>query len=75
MAEFYRVVRVRPNGTEVVLRDIPIADVSEEQLVRAQAFADAATRKANGVHVRVYSSSNETVTVPDDGIWDSEING
>lgn len=72
MADFYRVVRIRPNGTEVVLRDILYADVTAEQTIRAESFADAETRKATGVHVRVYSSSNETVS-PGDLIWDSEL--
>lgn len=73
MAEFYRVVRVRPNGTEVQLLDIPIADVTEEQAVRAQAFADARTRRDSGLRIRVYSSSNEQVG-PGDVIWDSTVN-
>lgn len=73
MAEFYRVVRVRPNGTEVQLLDIPIADVTAEQTVRAQAFADARTRRDTGLHIRVYSSSGEQVG-PGDIIWDSERN-
>ena len=73
MAEFYRVVRVRPNGTEVQLLDIPIADVTEEQAVRAQAMADARTRRDSGLRIRVYSSSNETIS-PGDVIWDSTVN-
>ena len=73
MADFYRVVRVRPNGSEQQLLDIPIADVTEEQAVRAQAFADARTRRDTGIRIRVYSSSNETV-VPGDLIWDSAVN-
>ena len=74
MAEFFRVTRVRPNGTEQVLRDIPVADLSQEQTVRAQAFADSRERRATGIHVRVYSSSNETVTPAEDLIWDSQVN-
>lgn len=73
MAEFYRVVRVRPNGTEQHIRDIPIADVTEEQAVRAQAFTDARTRRDSGLHIRIYSSSNETIS-PGDVIWDSAVN-
>lgn len=73
MAEFYRIVRVRPNGSEQHLRDIPIADVTEEQAVRAEAFVDARTRRDSGIRIRVYSSSNEQVT-PDDLIWDSTVN-
>lgn len=73
MAEFYRVVRVRPNGAEQIARDIAYADVSEEQLRRAETFADAATRRDLGQHIRVYSSSGEQVT-PDDLIWDSRVN-
>lgn len=73
MAEFYRVVRVRPNGSETILRDIPIVDATAEQMIRADAFADAATRKDSGIHVRVYSSNHKLVT-PDDLIWDSAVN-
>ena len=73
MAEFYRVVRVRPNGTEVQLLDIPIADVTVEQTIRAQAFADARTRRDTGLRIRVYSSSNETIS-PGDVVWDSAVN-
>lgn len=73
MAEFYRIVRVRPNGTEQHIRDVPIAEVSQEQMVRAEAFADARTRRDAGPRIRVYSSSNEQVT-SDDLIWDSAVN-
>lgn len=73
MADFYRVVRVRPNGTETVLRDIPYTDVTDEQVRRAEMFADADARKAQGLHVRVYSSSEETVSTRD-LIWDSAVN-
>ena len=72
MAEFYRVVRVRPNGTEQIVRDIAIASVTEEQAVRAQTFVDARSRRDSGLHIRVYSSSNEQVTL-DDLIWDSAV--
>lgn len=72
MAEFIRIVRVRPNGTEQVVRDLPIASLTTSQVERAQAFLDAEQRKAGGQHVRVYTSSNEQVT-PDDLVWDSEI--
>ena len=75
MAWFARIVRVRPNGTEQVLRDIPYADVSAEQLARAEAFLDAEQRKAQGLHIRVYTSQDDGVTVTrDDCVWDSEIN-
>jgi len=72
MAEFIRVVSVRPNGTERFVRDIPIADLTTDQLERATAFADAETRKASGLHIRVYTSSNETIS-PGDLVWDSDI--
>jgi hypothetical protein len=72
VAEFYRVVRVRPNGREDVLRDIPIASLTTSQVERAETFADAETRKASGLHIRVYSSSGEVVG-PGDLIWDSDI--
>lgn len=72
MAEFIRIVRVRPNGREDVVRDIPIASLTDSQIERAQAFMDAQQRKTSGLHVRVYTSSNETVS-PGDLVWDSEI--
>lgn len=73
MADFFRIVRVRPNGTEDILRDIPIADVTSDQLERGQAYADAGSR--TGQHIRVYSSSDGVVRPGDtDLIWDSEIN-
>lgn len=74
MADFYRIVRVRPNGTETVLRDIAYTDLADEQLQRAATFLDADQRRAAGVHVRVYSSSDGVVT-PDDLIYDSAVNG
>jgi len=75
MAWFARIVRVRPNGTEQVLRDLAYADISEELLARADIFADAEQRKASGLHIRVYTSQDDGVTVTrDDCIWDSEIN-
>jgi len=70
-AEFYRVVRVRANGTEQILRDIAIADVTEEQTVRAACFADGQAR--TGQHIRLYSS-NEGAITRQDCIWDSRIN-
>lgn len=72
MAEFYRIVRVLPNGNESVIRDIPFDDLTSSQVERAQAFADAETRKAAGLHVRVYSSNGEVV-LPGDLCWDSDI--
>lgn len=73
MAEFIRIVRVRPNGREDILRDIPIASLTTSQVERAEAFADAETRRASGLHIRVYTSNNETVS-PGDLVWDSEVN-
>lgn len=73
MAEFFRIVRVRPNGTEQIIRDIPLADATTDQLERAAAYADARQRKASGVHVRVYTSSNGTIS-PGDVVWDSTVN-
>jgi hypothetical protein len=70
----YRVVRVRPNGSEQVVRDIDVGDVSQEQLVRAEAFADARTRKQSGLHIRVYSSQDDNTFGPGDVIWDSQGN-
>ena len=72
MAEFVRIVRVLPSGKENVVRDIPIASLTTDQVERAQAFADAETRKAGGQHIRVYTSSNEVVS-PGDLVWDSTI--
>ena len=72
MAEFVRIVRVRPNGTEQVVRDIPIASLTDSQMERATAFADASTRKAGGQHIRVYTSSGGVVS-PGDLVWDSDI--
>lgn len=73
MAEFFRVVRVRPNGTEQILRDVPVSDVSPDAVLRAEAYADGRTRRASGQHIRVYTSSGETVS-PGDVVWDSEVN-
>lgn len=73
MAEFIRVVRVRSNGSEQVVRDFPLADVTTSQVERAQAFADARSRRDGGQRIRVYTSSNEQVT-PDDLVWDSAVN-
>jgi len=72
MAEFVRIVRVLPNGNERVIRDIPIADLTSDQVERGEAYAAAREAKANGQHIRVYTSSNETVS-PGDLVWDSAI--
>jgi hypothetical protein len=72
VAEFYRIVRVQPNGRESILRDIPIAGVTDSQAERAQAFVAASEGTTVGQHIRVYSSSGETVS-PGDLIWDSDI--
>ncbi len=74
MAEFYRIVRVRPNGTEQVLKDVPFTDVTTEQLIRAQAFADGSAQALNGQHIRLYSSDENGIVTREDCIWDSEIN-
>lgn len=75
MAEFFRITRVRANGREDVLRDIPIESLTYDQLERAQAYADAEERKATGIRVRVYSSSDGVVRPGDtDLIWDSAVN-
>jgi len=73
MAEFFRIVRVLPNGNENIIRDIDITDVTPDQMIRAEAYAEGASRKAQGQHVRVYTSSNETIS-PGDLVWDSDIN-
>jgi hypothetical protein len=72
MAEFFRIVRVRPNGTEQLIRDIAISDVTPDQMIRAEAYAEGESRKAQGQHIRVYTSSDGVVT-PGDLVWDSDI--
>ena len=74
MAGFYRITRVRPNGTETVLRELAYTDLTDEQQRRADMLADAAARKQGGVHVRVYSSDENGVVTPDDLIYDSQVN-
>lgn len=76
MPIIYRVVRVRPNGTEQVVREINAADVTESQLVRAEAFAEARTRRDSGPRIRVYSSQDDGTFLPGDAdlIWDSQVN-
>ena len=75
MAWLIRIVRVRPNGTEQNLRELSFADITEEQLARADIFADAEQRKASGLHIRVYTTPNEDgVITREDCVWDSEIN-
>jgi len=74
MAEFIRIVSVRPNGTERLVRDIAIASLTTDQVERATAYADAETRKAGGQHIRVYTSSDEVIHPGDiDLVWDSDI--
>lgn len=72
MAEFIRIVSVRPNGTERIVRDIPIASITDDQMERAAAFQQAREAKDIGQHIRVYTSSNEVVS-PGDLVWDSDI--
>jgi hypothetical protein len=78
---FYRVVRVRDDGEEVLL-DIPwrdLEDRSDERAVRkgrssqserAEAFEFAAEQEG---HIRIYSSQDDGTLGPGDIIWDSEI--
>lgn len=73
MAEFVRIVRVRPNGSEQHVIDIPIASATDSQTERAQAFLDARSRRDGGQRIRVYTSSNEQVG-PGDLVWDSALN-
>jgi len=72
MAEFIRIVVVRPNGSERIVRDIDVTDLTDTQILRGQAFVAARQEKDIGQHVRVYTSSNGTVS-PGDLIWDSDI--
>lgn len=74
MAEFYRVVRVMPSGNENIIRDVPFTSLTEEQAVRAQAFADGSARSLQGQRIRLYSSDENGVVTPDDLIWDSAVN-
>ena len=74
MAEFFRIMRVRPNGTEVLVKDVTIADVTAEQQLRAQAYADGRAARSGGQHYRVYTSSGETIVPARDLVWDSEVN-
>jgi hypothetical protein len=70
-AEFYRIVRVRPNGTEQIIKDIPFDDLTEDQIARAQIYAEGRQALRNN-HIRLYSSNGGVVT-PDDVIFDSGI--
>lgn len=72
MAEFIRIVSVRPNGTERIVRDIPIASITDDQQERAAAFVQAKEAKDAGQHIRVYTSSDEVIH-PGDLVWDSVI--
>jgi len=76
MAGFYRITRVRPNGTETVLRDVPFTDLTSEQQQRAEAFRDSRERRDTGIRVRVYSSDENGFVAPGDAdlIWDSAVN-
>lgn len=80
MANRYRVVRVRPNGTDwTLIQDFPVAvataPVETEQQQREAALARARlARDTNGWRVRVYSP-HETRgdQQADDLIWDSAV--
>lgn len=74
MAEFYRIIRVLPNGRETIIRDIIWADVTEEQAIRASAFAEGTAAALAGQHIRLYSSQEDGSVGPGDLIWDSEVN-
>ena len=67
MAEFFRITRVRPNGSEQLIRDV-------YDLTREEVLDDVRARRDSGLHVRLYSSSNEQVIPDEDRIWDSELN-
>lgn len=70
----YRIVRVQPNGTERVIKDIPVAGgLTEEQQVRAQAFLDGRASAQSSLHIRVYSSQDDGTFSAGDVIWDSEL--
>lgn len=72
MAEFIRIVVVRPNGSERIVRDIDVTGLTDTQMQRAEAFAAAKQERDIGQHVRVYTSS-EGVVSPGDLVWDSTI--
>lgn len=73
MAEFYRITRVLPNGSENIIGDVVFTG-SDEQLIRASIFQEGVARSLNGQHIRLYSSDANGNVTPDDLIWDSEIN-
>ena len=70
----YRIVRVRPNGSETVVQDVVAADITEEQQRRAEAFV--ATGARGNQRWRVYSSQDDGTFLPGDAdlIWDSQVN-
>ena len=72
MAEFVRIVQVRSNGTERRIRDIPIASLTDPQVERAEAYAEARATWDAGQHIRVYTSSDEVIS-PGDLVWDSDV--
>lgn len=67
-APFFRIVRVQPDGSERVLREIPWMPVRGAQPERVEALADAKSRKG---HIRVYSSADDGTVSPGDLIFDS----
>jgi hypothetical protein len=79
VANRFRVVRVRANGTDWTrIQDIPIniASVSSSHTEREAALSAARqARDANGWRVRVYSPNETTGDQdPSDLVWDSDVN-
>lgn len=73
---FYRVVRVRANGSEQVLQEFPYTDgdLANEQAQRAAAAAYGREQVAGG-RVRIYSSGPDgKIDPPADLVADSTVN-
>ena len=73
MPNAYTIVRVNPNGSETVVKAVPVNQVDDNQILRAQLLAEAFETKGNRRFI-VYGPSDNPNLDPDDRIWDSAVN-
>jgi hypothetical protein len=73
MPNAYTITRVNPNGSETVLKAIPVDQRADNQVARAALIAEAFETKGSRRYI-VYGPSDSPTLLPDDRIWDSARN-
>lgn len=75
MPNAWTLVRIQNNGREDVIRSVPKGQVTDEQLLRAQALAETRALKGQFPTRRyvVYGQSDSPTLDLDDRVWDSAV--